>query len=129
MSGLSAKFGFIIEADTPGYFYNRIGHWVEYKTAAEGYVWSEDEAVAIQSISTDWSIKPRLVHPAVYDDTVGVTIVTGSPAPIASLTGISTLASTPGAVKVPDGGGAKFDLSIVTAKLGVNRVGSAMHSL
>lgn len=130
MRGQSAKFGYIVEADVSGFFYNRAGQWSSYSTAAEGYVWSEDEAVAIRDRSIGakgaWPMTPELAHPAVYDDAFGITVVTGAAVPIASLTAIS-VASSPAVV--PDSGGAKFDVKVVAAKLGVNMMGGAMHSL
>lgn len=130
MSEPTTKTGYIIESDSSGFFYNRIGQWAQYGTAAEGYVWSEEEAAAIYRASTSaqttWPLKPKLVHPALYDDTVGITIVTGAPTAISSLA--NSIATTSNAI-VPDAGGQIFDVQVVAKKLYVNLMSVAMHSL
>lgn len=133
MSTLSAKFGYVIEANVPGFFYNRVGQWTHYGSAAEGYVWSEDEVVAIREkalrAKSPWPLELELAHPAVYDDSLGITVVTGSAVPVSSLIGHSNPAGEPNNLVVPDSGGKKFDVQIAASKLGVNMIGGAMHSL
>lgn len=77
----TAVIGYIIEGDKPGYFYNRLGQWHQYKAVAEGYVWSDEEVAAIRqasdSATTKWEIQPQTAHPALYDDRSGATVVTG----------------------------------------------------
>ncbi|MEF2250108.1 MULTISPECIES: hypothetical protein [Ralstonia solanacearum species complex] len=124
----TAVIGYIIEGDKPGYLYNRLGQWHQYKAVAEGYVWSDEEVAAIRQASdaakTKWEIQPQTAYPAIYDDRSGATVVTGKGVPIGSLT-VHPLQG----VTVPVTNGALFNLEQVSGRLGVNHIASVMVSL
>jgi len=122
------KFGYVVEGDRAGYFYHRMGLWTQYKSPADGYVWSDVEVAGIRDASehssVKWEIKPAKVHPALYDDNSGVTVITGTGV---SLRDVSLPPSN--GVNVPTGDGKIFDISSIAARLGGNQVIVASNSL
>lgn len=100
--------GYIIEADKPGFFYHRSGAWVPYQTAAQGYVWTADQASSIRDAANPgWALKPTHAHPAIYHPSTGTTILTGAPDLVTSVAGN-------GPVDVPTANGTVFDLKTVS---------------
>ena len=75
--------GFIIESSIDGYFYHRLGYWVKYSSAADAYVWTEQQAATIVAASNKekWEIQATILHPAIHDNDSGITILTGSGMP------------------------------------------------
>ena len=128
MQTFSAKVGYILEGDKPGHFYNRLGQWAQYGSVPEGFVWSEEEVAAINAASAgshaEWDIKPKAIHPAIYDDRTGVTVVTDAPKLLSD-----TQLQVMHGIAVPHSNGKVFDIESVKAKLGVNMVARAMASL
>src|SRR5688572_19454028 len=75
--------GFIIESSTDGYFYHRLGYWVKYSSAADAYVWTEQQAATIVAASNKekWEMQATILHPAIHDRVSGITILKGSGMP------------------------------------------------
>jgi len=128
MRTFAASVGYVVEADKKGYFYNRLGQWAEYGSPAEGYVWSDEEVAAIKDAcakgTTKWELTPAKLHPAIYDDRSGVTVITDKSQSINSVQ-LHSLQN----VHVPSAGGTIFDHSKVATRLGGNNFMAAAKSL
>jgi hypothetical protein len=107
MAQKKSKTGFIIESSTGGYFYHRLGYWVKYSSAADAFVWTEQEAATIVAASTNekWEIHATTLHPAIYDTDSGITILTGASTPSGK-----AIPKPTKAVKVPLNNGKVLDL-------------------
>jgi hypothetical protein len=104
--------GHIVEASERGLFYHRSGFWQRYLTPAEGYVWSPAQVAAIHSAGKGWKIRPAFAHPAIHDVTVGLTVLTGGPVPLDKLE-----IHEKAAERIPNNGGAFFDLKAATSRI------------
>lgn len=110
--------GCVIESDEQAFYYSRTGDWVKYITPAKAYVWDKDEVASIielASRSGDWPLLPTRIHPAVYDDESGTTVVVGK---ASGATAIDKFDRK----EVPNKGGVLRDIQATLVGLGVSQV-------